>query len=115
MNLQGSLFAPTGTDGRERPVDIRERLLARTTDPATSKVGARRVVLRKQPKGSLRRFLMALALRPMTTREAGIVTDPTRALYWHWEYDKRVKSWNIAGHIELTGEVRDGGRVWRTR
>ena len=93
--------------------EIATRLLARREDPETSKAAARRVVERHQPKGSLALFLRLLMVRSLTTREAGVLADPGNALYWHWEFAKRTHAWHVAGHIELRGEVKAGGRVWR--
>ena len=96
--------------------DIETRLLHRTTDPATSKAAARRVVKSMRLGVSLREFLNILSVYgPMTCREASERMPASESDYWNAEFNKRVHSWHVAGHIELTGEVRDGGRVWSAR
>jgi hypothetical protein len=91
-----------------------ESLITRRTDPETSRVAARKVVRSGRIGKSLEFFTSMLDIHgPMTVRQAAHITSNPD--YWRVEWDKRVKSWHVAGHIELTGEVRDGGRVWRIK
>jgi hypothetical protein len=88
-----------------------ETLITRRTDPETSKVAAKKVV-RSGRVGSLHLFISRLEIHgPMTVKEASHVTDDPS--FWNHEWARRVHAWHVAGRIELTGEVRGGGRVWR--
>ena len=88
------------------------RSLARRTDPATSKAAARRVVKSGRMGVELSKFLKILKeCGPMTCKQvSGFTDDPG---YWAFRFNSRAHAWHVAGHIELTGETRDGGRVWR--
>lgn len=91
-----------------------ETLLSRRNDPATSKAAAVKVARSGRWGLSLKLFKIILRSRgPLTVREAS--GDTSRPDYFYLEFNRRVHSWHVAGHIELTGEERGGGRVWRIR
>lgn len=116
MTRQGSLFRP-GSANREEAVPIQARLLARKTDPATSKQAAKRVVRSGRQGLSLRLFRLLLKNHgPLTAKQAGALTK--RPDFWQVEFCKRTDGWMKAGHIrvalEPSGRERtvDGSRVW---
>jgi hypothetical protein len=106
---QITIFNPG--DGGHETLTVPERLITHRDDPATSKRAARKVARSGNIGRSLALFLTYLDHGPLTVREASNAT--TSPNYWMVEWDKRVKAWHVAGHIELTGEERGGGRVWR--
>jgi hypothetical protein len=116
VGSQLGMFAP-GSGGREAST-VQARLLARTDDPATSKRAAKKIVHRGDDS-SLGEFLnVLLQSGELTCKEAAQrvhLIAGYSADYWNSEFNKRVKSWAVAGHIELTGDERGGGRVWRVR
>jgi hypothetical protein len=113
MSSQLAIFAPTPYG--ERPAEPFEaRLIHRKDDPATSKRAALRLVRTGQLDGARALFLRLLRTHgPLTHKEAAARTD--RPDHFRTEFDKRVKRWAVAGVIALTGEERDGARVWRAR
>jgi hypothetical protein len=91
-----------------------ETLLTRRTDPETSRIAARKIARTNRFSVSLAAFKSALMeYGPLTCLEASRTMEDSS--YWNAEFNKRVHAWHVAGHIELTGEVRDGGRVWRIK
>ena len=89
---------------------LQVKLTARNTDPATS---VRAAKARQADGKSLALFLAMLGTRECTVRE--VAQHTINPDFWFVEWNKRVKAWDVAGHIELTGAERGGGRVWRVR
>jgi hypothetical protein len=117
MPEQGSLFSP-GSGGRETPT-IHERLLSRTTDPATSKRAARKIVT-KLTASQHDAWLLVSRFGPGTCMEiakraAQIGGGDATVLYhqlarrcpemhpWYLDVER-------AGGVDVT---RNGARVWR--
>ena len=109
MSDQLPLCAPA-EGGREI---ILTQLHSRRDDPETSKRAAAKLKREEESK-SLKFFLFLLrAWGPMTCKEAGDRT--VNKDFWNTEFNKRAKKWHVAGHIKLTGEDRNGSRVWRVK
>lgn len=78
------------------------RTIARTTDPATSKAGARDVAIRAgSQKARLLRAYELAGAHGLTDEEAGYVAHMEQTGYW-----KRCSELRAAGLIVATGEQR---------
>jgi len=95
---------------------IQSRLLARRTDPETSRGAVRKVVstltMRQQ-----RALACLFAYGPGTTHELAaratrVDGDHYRATSIHHELARRLPELARKGKAEVTGEVRGGCRVW---
>lgn len=110
---QFSLFSP-GVGGLEQPT-VQERLLARADDPVTSKAAA--VTVAAHLSESQERALWHIQLYgPGTLREiADAALDDMAivdAVALYHELARRAPELRRDGLVRLTGELREGCRVW---
>ena len=127
---QGTLFAP-GSGGTEQPT-VQERLLARATDPSTSKAAAEYTVCAHTIGGEIALIMLLLRTHgPQTCVEMGARTeDPSR---WRVTFAKRMKAMRNRGLVRVQQDeslpcrctpldtlcrchdvTRGGSRVWET-
>ncbi len=110
---QLSLLTP-GSGGIETPT-VQERLLARADDPDTSKAAASKVAAHLSE--SQERALWYIQIYgPGTLREiAEAALDDMAivdAVALYHELARRVSELRRNGLVRLTGEIREGCRVW---
>lgn len=109
MSDQLPLCAPA-EGGREI---ILTQLHSRRDDPETSKRSAAKLTrMALSKEWDLFRSILK-AHGPQTCNEAAAHTiNPD---HWRFRFNSRVEKWHVAERIELTGEKRNGSRVWRVK
>jgi len=88
------------------------KLYARTEDPAPSKRAAAKLDTKAISKSRELFCYMLREFGPSTVREAAAHTKNPEM--WNYEWQRRVKQWHVAGHIEIVREDLQG-RVWRVK
>ena len=102
-------------EGQTTLAGIQTRLLARRQDPQTSREAAKTVAVTLTARQEQALWILR-TYGPGTTHELGkwapMVADATTV---HHELARRFPELARKGKAEVTGEVRDGCRVWRAR